>query len=171
MPNYGYVHSRPACPRCGSELTDLVSFQWGYLPGYQPRDGQVYEVGDAIRWRLCDGVAPPWTFFRGVEDEEACNAGDPTITDLYAFDLQQAWLAEPCRVCHASMDGAAVEIRGGIITRAAILMPGEVPRADAVDGLLRINADGTYDSLPSPLMAVRAGCGPIRFSTARDPTR
>jgi hypothetical protein len=163
MPNFGYVEANPQCPACGAVLTDLVSFQWGYLPGYQPRAGRIYQVGDPILWRVCrDGSVPGWVFFRGGEDDDACNAGEPGLLDLYALDTQQTWLAESCLKCGQPMGGAVVEIRGGIIVRAFILPAGGLGVASP-SGLLRIAADGQLLPIPEPVMSTRGDCGPLAF--------
>jgi|GEM_PF-5854416 len=168
MPNFSYVEAHPACRNCGVVQTDLISFQWGYLPGYGPRTEHIYRVGDPIAWRRCgDGTVPAWTFFHEGGDDIACNAGSPAIGDLHALDLQQAWLAESCRSCGEPMGGASVEIRGGIIVRASILPAGGLGVSGPED-LWRIEEDGSLSPIPEPVMSVRADCGPRAFWSVAD---
>jgi hypothetical protein len=167
MPNYAYVQCDPSCPNCGTVQTDLIAFQWGYLPGYGPRAGRIYSAGDPVIWRACrDGTVPPWTFFYGGEDNDTCNAGDPAIADLYALDQQQTWLFEDCRFCGKPMGGGLVEIRKGILIRAWV-QRADAGRVVAASGLVRIEPCSTLSELIEPEMQIRRGCGPLAFWSIR----
>ena len=170
MPIYAYVEAHPTCPYCGAQLTDLISFQWGYLPDYQPCDEYVYRVGDAIRWRLCEGTIPAWTFFPppSPHAREPCNAGDPRVTDLFARDNQQDWLADPCPRCSAKMGGAIVEIRAGLLVSARVCRDDEIafPSGD----LAAVLPTGDHVAVTRAPMRVRSDCGEPTFWRAGDGT-
>jgi hypothetical protein len=115
MASYAFVSAELKCPNCGIALTDIVWFQWGYCPGRLPRADYLYPVGDKLYWRPCaDGSIRAWVFF----DDGGGNIGDPSIRDLIVRDSGQTFLMRPCTSCGEVLGDAAVEIRGGAITRA-----------------------------------------------------
>ena len=156
MPHYAYVEANPSCPYCGAPLTDLIAFQWGYLPGYQPRKDHIYKIGDAICWRMCQGTIPVWTAFRRPLDDGPYNVGDPRVTDLFGRDNQQTWLAEACPRCSTKMGGAIVEIRAGRLASARVSRDGEIslPPGD----LLSILATGEIVPVDEHDMRLRSDC-------------
>jgi hypothetical protein len=169
IPLYAYVEANPSCPYCGAPLTDLIAFQWGYLPDYQPCDEHIYRLGDVIQWRLCQGAIPTWTFFDPPSQfaREPCNAGDPRVTDLFARDMQQDhWLTGPCPRCSAKMGGAIIEIRAGRLVSARVYRDGEIalPPGD----LVSISATGELVPIAEPPMRFRSDCGEPTFWRAGD---
>lgn len=139
MPHYAHLDADLRCPACGAAVatpTGLLWFQWGYCPSYQPVDGHIYRLGDAVRWRSCaDGSTPAWTAFRRRLRPEppsgGSNIGDPAVPDVVVRDLTQfQWEDESqrrrCGACGGPLEGALIEIRDGAIRRAWIHRPGEV---------------------------------------------
>ena len=128
MPRYTFLEHDLRCPHCGHQVTDLVWFGWGFSAAQQPLDDNTYKVGDTIRWRSCaDGIIPAW----GIWDDRAngCNIGDPTALDLITLDVASVgWALDNCPNCQTELAGAAIEIRGGIITRCWIFASGECDR-------------------------------------------
>lgn len=135
MPHYSYLATGLNCPTCGSEVSDLVYFQWGFSPGYSLREDQLYYVGDPIRWQATkDGAILPWVYFwrrRGDRIvDQGSNLGDPAIRNLVVRDVAQFFWLQPeerrrCEACNAVLEGAIVEIRDGTIQGAQIYQPGE----------------------------------------------
>ena len=87
MPSYAHVRGEQTCPHCGGDFFfeggTVLSFQWGYCPARYIVDGEIYEVGDALRWRTDKaGIIPPWTYFKGLD--QAGNIGDPAVANLVA---------------------------------------------------------------------------------------
>ncbi|MGH7424979.1 MAG: hypothetical protein ACREJP_02285 [Candidatus Methylomirabilales bacterium] len=124
MPLYAHVAAQTRCPFCQREdgFAGLIAFGWGYCPGRHYVADLVYRVGDPILWRACpDGTIPAWTFF----GPSAVNSGDPAYTDLIACDPEL--MGSRC-TCGQRVGGGAVEIRGGVITRAWIYPPGELDK-------------------------------------------
>ena len=116
MPSYAQVAVDLRCPGCDRPVTDLLRFAWGYCPAYDVR--YIYQVGEAIRWRVCrDGAIPAWTFFGPSE----CNVGDPVYENLVLLD---DWLIGVTHECLTRLAGAAVEVRGGVIAKAWISAQG-----------------------------------------------
>ena len=119
MPSFAHVAARLLCPKCRSAVTELLWMQWGYLPGSKVRDDLVYEAGDPIRWRACaDDSIIPWALFA----DSSANGGDPAYSDLITRDY---WLTDYEHSCGAVLGGGAVEVRGGVITKAWLYETGE----------------------------------------------
>ena len=128
MPDYAYLETALPCPHCGRQVADLLWFQWGWCAGYAPRPESTYVPGDAIRWRRApDGTVPAWTSFRAGDASAGSNLGDPAVRDLVVRDSAQYWLLDPCPYCGGALDGGAVEIHGGVVSRGWLLRPGELP--------------------------------------------
>jgi hypothetical protein len=146
-------------------MTSLLSICWGYCPGYNVRQHLVYRVGDAIRWRVCrDGTIPPSTFFGASE----CNVGDPAYENLVLLD--HSMIGET-HACLTRVGGAAVEVRGGVITKAWVFRPGEFEDDDTTSYL--IGEDGELTSMwegegRPPNWIDPEACGELRFATALD---
>ncbi len=149
MPYYAYVQADLRCPSCGAPVSDMVVFSWGFCPGSVLRDTYLYHLGDPIYWRrLKDGSAPAWTDF--LVGEKGANIGDPAITNLIARDMQQFYWTDPaerlrCGTCRNILEGAAVEIREGLLVRAWIYQPGDL---DNDIDLYVIQDDGTLKPIP-----------------------
>lgn len=119
------------CVHCGSLLTDMVWFQWGYCRSRIPADISLYHLGDSIRWHACpDGAVLPWTQFDNGAKSFGSNVGDPSVTNLVVLDQAQFGPDRPndrkvCGNCGAAIDGAAVEIRGGVVAKAWVWRAGD----------------------------------------------
>ncbi len=154
MTNYAYLRTDVRCPYCGTPVTDMLWFQWGFCPGYAPIEKYIYCVNDPIYWKTCkNNTTPAWSHFR---DEEGVNIGEPSIKDLIVKDVAQYWLRRTCEVCHQSTIGAAIEIRDGIIKSAWLLKPDELD--DDETDIYIIEATGKLQPMPEwndhPIMAV-----------------
>lgn len=132
MPHYAYLVTDLHCPSCDVVVADRVWFQWGYSPGYLPREGHLYHLNDAIRWQWCeDGGLFSWAYFKDpVQSLEGADIGDPAIRDLIVRDTAQFYWRDPaerrqCEKCQQILEGAAIEIRDNIIRRSWIYQPGE----------------------------------------------
>ena len=116
------------CPYCEAIVTDLVWFQWGYCPSYGVNYEYLYRIGDAIRWMTADDDSTPaWTYF----DRRGGNIGDPAFADVIARDTTEFyWTTQAerrtCRSCQRPLDGAAIEIRGGVIVGSWIYRDSEL---------------------------------------------
>ena len=164
MPSYAHVAVDLMCPGCGRPVTDLLRFAWGYCPAYDVR--YAYQLGEAIRWRVCsDGTIPSWAFFGPSE----CNVGDPVYEDLVLLD---DWWIGQTHDCLTRLGGAAVEVRGGVITKAWIFSPGDFEDDDTRAYV--IGDDGELNSMwdwaghPATWVDPEA-CGELRFATALEP--
>lgn len=122
MPNYAYLSANLKCPNCGTLITDLVWFQWGYCPGYSLRKEYVYRIGDSIIWKNCENESVPgWVYF----ENGGANIGDPSVKNILVKDSAQTWLKEFCLSCKHPLGGAIIEIINGVIDNAWIYMKGE----------------------------------------------
>lgn len=152
MPLYAYLRTDLECPVCGTILTDMVWFQWGYCPGYAPREEYIYHLGDAIYWRPCaDTTIHPWISF----EEGGGNVGDPVFKNLIVRDSAQYFLNAPCRHCHTQLGGAAIEVRDGKIVTAWICKPGELASEGeiyAVEETGELKPMPEWDDHPLPLI-------------------
>ena|SRR5579875_556172 len=165
MPRFAHLGAELRCPSCDTVVTDVVWFQWGLCAGYGPEDGTLYKLGDAIRWHPCDnGSILSWAYFKDGERELSANIGDTAIMDIVVRDWYQFYLDDPakrrrCEACQSALEGAVVEIRNGVITRAWIYQPGEFD--NDVDYYI-LQADGTRKPMPEwedhPMGSVRPGC-------------
>lgn len=131
MPSYAHLEHNLRCPHCREVVTDMVWFQWGYSSGYAPRAGYVYHLHDPIHWKVCkDGSIMPWTYF----ERGGGNLGDPSIRDLIARDTSPLFqTGTVCESCNQRLEGAAVEIRGGVIQKAWVYLVGEFNEAANMD--------------------------------------
>jgi hypothetical protein len=149
MPHYAYVETTLRCPFCNTPVSDVVTFQWGFSPGQLLQEKYLYHIGDPIYWRRCaDGSIRPWIYFE--TGEKGANIGDPSIMNLIVCDAVQFYWTHPsqrrrCHVCQHVLEGAALEIRDGVIARAWIYEPGEFD--NEVDIYL-IEHDGTLKPMP-----------------------
>ena len=127
MPNYAYLNTKLKCPKCGVIVTDFAAFQWGLCPGYGPRAGYVYHIGDEINWRCSQsGVSPSWTYFGNGEG----NIGNPAVKDLFVQEEFQFYWDEShppnrCSSCECEFEGAIIEIRKGCLVDAWIYQKGD----------------------------------------------
>lgn len=165
MPSYAHVAVDLRCPGCDRPMTSLLSICWGYCPGYSVRDHLVYRVGDAIRWRVCrDGTIPSSAFFGPAE----CNVGDPAYENLVLLDHSMIGETHDCLT---RVGGAAVEVRGGVITKTWIFSPGEFEDDDTMaylsDEYGELNSMWDGDGRP-PTWIDPEACGELRFATALD---
>ena len=149
MPYYAFVKADLRCPSCAAPVSDVVWFGWGFCPGSLLRADYLYHLGSPIYWRhLKDGSIPTWTAF--LVGEKGANVADTAITNLVARDLQQFYWTDPvrrlrCASCQGILEGAAVEIRDGVIARAWIYQPGDL---DNDTDLYIVQADGTLKPMP-----------------------
>ena len=75
-------------PRCATQITDLVAFQWGYCKSSSPIPDDYYHIDESIHWRSCaDGTTPAWTYFSD-EPVETANIGDPSLRNML---VQEGW--------------------------------------------------------------------------------
>lgn len=117
MPRYAFLSVDLRCKECGTPVTDMLWFRWGYCPSSQPLD--VYEVGDEIRWRSePNGVTPGWHHFK----DGTVNVGEPDwkdliATDISSFSVDHGGRHRRCEECGQILWGAAIEIREGRIVR------------------------------------------------------
>lgn len=119
MPNYAYLSADVRC-KCSVTLNDLITFQWGYCPGYGPREQWVYHLNSPINWRSCqDGSIPSWVYF---EDGEA-NIGDSQYRNLVIIAPSSTEIC--CASCGRLYGGIAVEVQDGVITSARTFEVGE----------------------------------------------
>lgn len=131
MPNQAFLEHDLCCEGCGVVIAHYLIFGWGYCPGALPRF--YYHLGDEIRWRRCqDGSVRPWTYFTAVSKTWEANIGDSVVTDLIirdTFNWRDPGESGPqrCSQCGFTFGGAAVEIRGGHITRGWLYQPNEFP--------------------------------------------
>jgi hypothetical protein len=65
--------------------------------------------------------------------------------DVLQFDFDPRAHPRPCAACGETLEGAAVEIRDGVIRRAWIYLPGEFDNT-AIDYLML--PDGTLQAMP-----------------------
>ena len=174
MPHYSYLATDLNCPACGDQVSDIVYFQWGFSPGYAPRDEYVYRVGDSIRWQKTkEGSVLPWVYFYHRDGEaitvqganlgdpsirrdgetitvQGANLGDPAIHNLLVRDTAQFFWEEPekrrrCQRCNTVVEGAIIEIRDGIIRGARIYLPDEYSNHAAI---YIIDPTGTLKPMP-----------------------
>ena len=130
MPKHAHLVIDLCCPDCRAVVTDLCWFQWGYCASYSIVPEYLYRIGDAIRWAAADdGSIPAWTYFD--IDNHAGNLGDPAVLDLVVQDATELYWREEsrrrrCPGCQQPIEGAAIEIRGGVIRRAWIYRRGEL---------------------------------------------
>lgn len=149
MPNYAYVYADLRCPNCGAHIEEYARIQWGYCGGYFETTGSTYAIGDTIHWRACaDGSIRAWVYFNLKPFNDVANIGDPAYTDLIVCDRWYYAGENPnarrlCTQCGTPHDGAAVEIRGGIIRRAWVFVPGELGETET--NYLLIKADGSLE--------------------------
>jgi hypothetical protein len=156
MAHYAHLAIDLGCPACGSLVTDLIWFPWGFSASYSPIDEHLYRLGDAIRWKTCrDGHAPAWTYFwrevtitfKGqhfTAISEEANLGDPAVTDLivvFPYPEDQC-----CAACNQQLGGTAVEIRDARIRRAWVYRSGEF--SDEQVDIYLIAGDGSL--IPKP---------------------
>lgn len=145
MPNFAYIHLSIQCPQCTKSFEDLFPFQWGYCPGYLPRDYHIYHLGDAIHWhQLKNHATIPWTYFKHENKTNPCNIGDPSLTnllvciDFIANDVGVIY----CPACTQAW-WACLDITDGRISKVH-LYPLDTPlRVPDVSIYLK-NPDGTY---------------------------
>src|SRR5262249_1973972 len=134
MADFAYVRHATLCPQCGGLVSNEVAFQWGYCLGPDGPPRRYYSLGNPICWRQCrDRSVPPWTYFKHDGKHAGGNIGDPECRDLITrgthFGFLYRWRNEPdrrrCPHCHVVLDGIAIEIRDGILTRVWIYSHGE----------------------------------------------
>lgn len=148
---YAQVAVELHCSSCGARVSDRVLFQWGYCHWPGAFRSHVYHVGDPIEWKRCsDGSIRSWAYFAEGEYEGTIQIGDPAIMNLITRDVTQfsvdpALHPRPCQGCGRTLEGAAVEIRDGMIRRAWLYEAGDFDPA-ARDFL--IEADGTLKPVP-----------------------
>ena len=145
MPNYSTVEIKVFCPSCGRFFeppAGIISFQWGAIP-------ERYNEGDAIRWlRDKDGsVCPPFRLY-GDPDHLRWNFGDPSITNLLAFDVDPNLWEFECSHCRTVFPTAAVEIREGRIVSARTYSADDTralfDRDPSELAIVEIGADGKF---------------------------
>lgn len=142
MTHYAYVKVDLKCPYCDTIVTDLLWFQWGFCPGYSPREDYVYKISDPIHWKTCsDDSIRSWVYFEGG----GANIGDPSIKNLIVKDSAQYWLDKQCDKCQQPIAGAALEIKYGIIQKAWLYKPSEL--GDDAD-IFVVESDGKLKSMP-----------------------
>ena len=144
-----------------------LEIQWGYCPGadvWYP-----YAMGEAIRWRVCrDGSIPRWTFFSPSDGPLGANIGDPAYENLVLLD---DWWIGQTHDCLTRLGGAAIEVRGGVITKAWIFSPGEFEDVNtpayliSEDGELNSMWDGEDHRMNT---LDPRDCGELRFATVLD---
>jgi hypothetical protein len=177
MPRYAHLHTDLLCPFCGAVVTNLVWFRWGYCPSYSVRPDFLYRLDDPVLWMSDeDGAVPAWTYFRlegfthrsqrsvGIVVE--ANIGDPGVTDLIAqdeahFNWREGAQWRRCGQCDHPLEGAVVEIRGGVLRRAWIYRPGEF---DPTVGYYLIEAGERLKPVPKwgdhPMAVIQGGRRP-----------
>jgi hypothetical protein len=132
MPHYAYLATELRCPKCSTLVTDVVWFQWGFSPGHRLREEYLYHVGEPIKWRHCkDGSILSWAYFMDEQPTGGANIGDTAITNVIVRDVAQFWWEDPakrrrCEHCGGPIEGAAIEIRDGVIQRAWVYRSGEL---------------------------------------------
>jgi hypothetical protein len=146
MPKFAYVDADVRCPTCQAVVIEYLMIQWGRCPSQLKTEAESYAVGDPIQWRLCkDGSIRPWTYFAHGRYLEEANIGDPAYTDLIVRDSGwNFYWVDPaqkprCQHCSTSIEGAAVEIRDGVIRRAWIYTQGELGEVPADHNLILEN--------------------------------
>ena len=96
------------------------------------------------------------------EHPDGANIGEPAITNLITRDVKQFYWRDPmerlrCPSCNQPLEGAAIEIRAGVIQRAWIYLPGEF---DNTVDIFVVQADGTLKPMPEwndhPMTTVEA---------------
>jgi hypothetical protein len=167
MPKHAHLQEELRCPDCHAAVIDLAWFQWGYCANHGVVDEYLYRIGDAIRWATADdGSTPAWTYFE--IDNHGGNLGDPAVTDLVVKEVAELyWTHEPdrrrCPGCGQPLEGAAIEIRGGVIRRAWIYRAGELARGAEIHVFA---PDGRLVPRPAwndhPMVTVAGGRRPPR---------
>lgn len=123
MTHYAYLNVDLKCPNCNNLFADMLWFQWGYCPGYAPRDEFIYHIGDSIYWKKCkDDTVPSWTYFEGG----GANIGEYSIKNLIVKDSAQYFLKQSCTNCGLSLGGAALRISDNVIVNAWLFGEGEL---------------------------------------------
>ena len=125
MTSYAFVAAPLGCPRCGNPVADELWIQWGYCRGSGRDPASMYEIGSRIRWMACEGRVSSWAYLTVDSANIGGNFGDPLVLDLIVRDSAQYWLRGTCPRCGMQWDGGAVEIIGGHIARAWLVVPGE----------------------------------------------
>jgi hypothetical protein len=86
MPRYAFLEESIFCPHCGTQVTDVLGFQWGYCTSSSPIPEDYYHIGDSIRWRSCvDSTTPSWVYFSDKPFVTG-NIGDPAVRDVFVQD-------------------------------------------------------------------------------------
>lgn len=161
MVKYAHLEVDLRCPSSEAVISDLVWFQWGYCRAYAPWPDYIYHIGDRLYWQSCtDGRIPAWTYFWDGRREVGGNIGDPSVTHLIVKGgLEFYWEGPDQRwqdLCGQPIQGAAIEIKDGIIIRAWLYLPGEFP-SEANEYIVQEDgsltpmtewADHPMDSLP-----------------------
>lgn len=152
MPKFAYLESEMWCPRCSRVIADLEAFQWGYCSNQDVWPGDVYRLGDAIRWRVCaSGVVFSWVYFRRSFPTGAGNIGDPAIRNLNVRVAKAYFQDRPvelgtCEACEQTLAGAMIEVRDGVLVRARVLMPEDAASSNA--GYTIVGSDDARIPIP-----------------------
>ena len=164
MAKHAHLAAELQRPSCDALISDLVWFQWGYCRAYGPWHEYIYHVGDRLRWQPCaDGRILAWAYFWDGRHEIGGNIGDPAVRHLIVKGGPEFYWEGPDQrwqdICGCPIQGAAIEIKDGIIARAWLYLPDELPGEANV---YVVRDDGSLQPMPEwndhPMEVVPLGC-------------